>query len=82
LDLAIDTENLRHLLLELGIAAFQIGADLVRLDSLTAEDLAHRSLHQIGKIVVSRRRSILACVVLSTTRADRGERGILSQCNG
>ena len=39
LDLAINAQNLRHLLLELGIATFQIVAHLVRLDFLLAEDL-------------------------------------------
>ena len=49
LDLAIDAQNLRHLLLELGVATFQIVAHLVRLDFLLAEYLAHRSLHQFGE---------------------------------
>src|ERR1035441_6366226 len=49
LDLPIDTQNFRHLLFELGIAAFQIVAHLVRLEFLMAEDLAHRSLYQIGR---------------------------------
>ena len=39
LDLAIDTQNFRHLVLELGIAAFQIVAHLVRLDFLLTENL-------------------------------------------
>ena len=34
LDLAINAQNLGHLLLELGIATFQIVAHLVRLDFL------------------------------------------------
>src|ERR1700722_16954550 len=34
LDLAVDTQNFRHLGLELGVAAFQIVAHLVRLDFL------------------------------------------------
>src|SRR6516164_8189561 len=42
LDLAINTQNFGHLLLELGIATLQIITDLVRLDFLLAEDLAHR----------------------------------------
>src|SRR5215468_12671446 len=59
LDLAIDTENLRHFLLELGIATLQIVAHLVRLDFLLAENLAHRALDQVGKALVSRRRAML-----------------------
>jgi hypothetical protein len=31
-NLAVDTQKFRHLLLELGVAAFQIVAHLVRLD--------------------------------------------------
>ena len=60
LDLAIDAENLRHLLLELGVAAFQVVAHLVRLDFLLAEDLTHRALNQLGETFVPRRRSVLA----------------------
>ena len=60
LDLAINAQNLRHLLLELGIATFQIVAHLVRLDFLLAEDLAHRALNQLGESLVPRRRSVLA----------------------
>ena len=41
LDLAVDTQNFRHLGLELGVAAFQIVAHLVRLDFLLTEKLAH-----------------------------------------
>ena len=60
LDLAIDAQNLRHLLLELGVATFQIVTHLVRLDFLLAEDLAHRALDQIGETFVPRRRPVLA----------------------
>ena len=60
LDLAVDTQNLRHLLLELGVASFQVVAHLVRLDVLLAEDLAHRALDQMGERFVPRRRSTLA----------------------
>src|SRR5450631_3674312 len=60
LDLAIDAQNYRHLPLELGIAAFQIVTHLVWLDFLVAEDLAHRSLHQVGETFVPRRRPVLA----------------------
>src|SRR6478672_10007619 len=56
LDLAIDAQNLRHFLLELGVATFQIVAHLVRLDILLAEDLAHRALDQMAETFVSRRR--------------------------
>src|SRR6202045_3897367 len=46
LDLAINAQNLRHLLLELGVATFQIVPHLVRLDFPLGENLAHRTLHQ------------------------------------
>src|SRR6478672_3733882 len=60
LDLAVDTQNLRHLLLELGVASFQVVAHLVRLDVLLAEDLAQRALDQMGETFVPCRRSALA----------------------
>src|SRR3984957_14349093 len=41
LHLAVDTQNVRHLGLDLGVAAFQIVAHLVRLDFLLTEKLAH-----------------------------------------
>src|ERR1700758_3677401 len=56
----IDTQNLRHFLLELGVATLQIVAHLVRLDFLLAENLAHRALDQLGKALVPRRRAVLA----------------------
>src|SRR3981189_1967359 len=59
-DLAIDTQNLRHLLLELGVAVFQVVAHFLRLDVLLAEDLAPPALAQIGETVVPRHRSVLA----------------------
>jgi hypothetical protein len=62
LDLAINTQNFGHLLLELGIATFQIIPNLVRLDFRLAEDLAYRSLRQIGETLMSEGRSILACM--------------------
>ena len=60
LDFAIDAQNLRHLLLELGVATFQIVANLVRLDVLLAKYLAHRALYQVGETFVPRRRCVLA----------------------
>ena len=60
LDLAVDTQNFRHLGLELGVAAFQIVAHLVRLDFLLTEKLAHCALSQTGETLVTRRRSALA----------------------
>jgi len=47
--LAIDAQNLRHLPLELRVAAFQVIADLVRLYLLLIEDVAQRALSQLGK---------------------------------
>ena len=49
LDFTIDAQDLRHLPLELGVAIFKIVTHLVRLDFLLTEDLAHRSLDQIGQ---------------------------------
>jgi len=60
LDLAINTQNFGHLPLELGIATFQIIPNLVRLDFRLAEDIAYRSLRQIGETLMSEGRSILA----------------------
>jgi hypothetical protein len=60
LDLAIDTQHLRHLLLELGVATFQIVAHLVRLDFLLAKKLADRALNQMGETPVPSPRSVLA----------------------
>src|SRR5271167_4333333 len=59
LHLAIDAQNLRHLLLELRVAAFQVVADLVRLYLLLAEDFAQRALSQLGKASVPLRRPML-----------------------
>src|SRR6202166_1062078 len=60
LDLAVDTENLRHFLLKFGVATFQIVAHLVRLDFLMAEDLAQRGLDQMCVTSVPTRRSVPA----------------------
>lgn len=68
LDLAIDIQNLRHLLLEFGVATFQIVAHFVRLDFLLAEKLAHRTLHQMGETVMSRPRSVLARIAGQQSR--------------
>src|SRR5439155_11030101 len=68
LDLAVNTENLRHLLLKFGVAAFQIVADLVRFDFLLAEDLAHRALDQLGETFVPTGRAVLARVACQQSR--------------
>src|SRR5260370_997810 len=62
LDLAVNTENLRHLLLKFSIAAFQIVANLVRFDLLLSENLAHRALDQLGETFVPTGRAVLARV--------------------
>ena len=41
---AVDAQNLRHLLFEVGIASLRVVAHLVRLYLLGVEDLAHRAL--------------------------------------
>src|SRR5208337_41141 len=71
LHFAIDAQNLRHLLLELGVAAFQVVADLVRLHLLLIEDLAHRACR--GRRVLRRvhaRARDEPEAASSTTRAD------------
>src|SRR5215471_7343465 len=60
LDLAINAQNLRHLLLELGVATLQVVPHLVRFDFLLTKNLAHRALDQIGKTFVPRGWRILA----------------------
>src|SRR5215472_16187720 len=62
LDLAINAQNLRHLLLELGVTTFQIVPHLVRLNFLLTKNLAYGALDQIGKTFVPRGRRILACM--------------------
>ena len=46
--LPVNTKDLGHLGLELGIALFQVVAHLVRLDFLLGQDLAHRPLGQLA----------------------------------
>ena len=48
LDLAIDAQDFGHLLVEIGIAAFEIAAHLVRLDLLSGQYLAQGSLGETG----------------------------------
>src|SRR5205814_8146106 len=67
-DFTIDAQDLRHLLFKLGVAIFEIVAHLVRLDCLFTEDLAHRSLDQIGQTRMPRRRSVLARVARQEPR--------------
>ncbi len=61
-DFAIDAQDLGHLLVEQGIAAFQIVAHLVRLDLVCGENFAQRALSKIGEAFVSRRRTMFANV--------------------
>jgi hypothetical protein len=65
---AIDAQNLRHLLLELRIAALQVGADLVRLHLLLIEDLAQRALSQLAEGGLSFGGSVLARVASQKPR--------------
>ena len=62
LDFAIDAQDLGHLLVEQGIAAFQIVAHLVRLDLICGENFAQRALSKIGETFVSHRRTMFANV--------------------
>src|SRR5215472_1152194 len=68
LDLAIDTQNFCHLLLEFSVAAFQVVAHLVRLDFLLAKNLANRALHQSGQASVPRRWPMFARVARQQPR--------------
>ena len=68
LHLAIDTQNLRHLLLELRVAAFQVIANLVRLYLLLVEDVAQRALSQLGEAGVPLRRPMLTCMAGEKSR--------------
>ena len=61
-DLAIDAQDLGHLLVEQRIAAFQIIAHLVRLDLMRGENFAQRALSKIGEAFVSCRRPMFANV--------------------
>src|SRR5882724_1651303 len=75
LDLAINAQNLRHLLLELGVAAFQVVAHFVRLDFLLAENFAHRCPEPSWRDIrapppVPSRAHGVPAAVSSTTRAD------------
>jgi len=62
LDFTIDAQDFRHLLVEQGIAAFQIIAHLVRLDFIRGENFAQRALSKIGEAFVSRRRPMFVNV--------------------
>src|SRR5271165_3090183 len=57
--LLILVQNLRHLLPELRVAAFQVIADPMRLYLLLIEDFAQRALSQLGKASVPLRRPML-----------------------
>src|SRR5262252_7352003 len=50
--LAVDAQNLRHLLFELRVASFQVIAHFVRLYFLPIEYVAQRALSQFGKAAV------------------------------
>ncbi len=68
LDLAIDAQHLGHFLRELGIAAFQVVAHLVRLHLASIEYLADGSLRQIGQASVLGHRPVLARVLRQQPR--------------
>ena len=58
--LAVDAQNLRHLLLELRVASFQVIAHFARLYFLPIEYVAQRALSQVGKAGVPLCRAMLA----------------------
>src|SRR5208282_2382167 len=68
LDLSIDAQNLRHLLLELRVAALQVIADLVRLYLLLIEDVAQSALSEVGKADVPRSRRMFVYMTGEKTR--------------
>src|SRR5215475_8576679 len=68
LDLAINTQNLSHLLLELRVAAFQIIADLVRLDLLLVKDLDQGALSQLGEATMPLWRPMLTRMACEKAR--------------
>lgn len=73
LHLAIDTQDFRHLGFELGITAFQVIADLVRLDLLRIEDVAQRALSELVKAGIPLSRSMF-----SHMASEHGEREVAS----
>src|SRR5271155_5382983 len=68
LDLAVDAQNFRHLGFELGVAAFQVVAHLVRLDLLLIEYLAQSALNQLAKAGVPFGWALLARVTSQKPR--------------
>jgi hypothetical protein len=58
-DLAIDAQNLSHLLPELRVTAFQVITHFVGLDLLLIEDLAQGALGKLGKTAVPLHRPML-----------------------
>ncbi len=60
LHLAIDTQDFRHLGLKVGITAFQVVTDLVRLDLLLVEDDAQRALSKLAQANVPLSRPMFA----------------------
>src|SRR5262252_4645195 len=65
--LAVDAQNLRHLLFELRVASFQVIAHFVRLYLLPIEYVAQRALSQFGKA---------ACAPLPGPARVHGGRGV------
>src|ERR1019366_2458768 len=59
-DLAVDAEDVRHLLFEFGIAALQVVAYLVRLNGMCVENFAYSPLHQSREAFVPGSRPIFA----------------------
>ena len=54
----VDTQDLGHLGLELGIAPFQVVAHFVRFDLVLGQDLAHRPLGQLAQARMPGGRSV------------------------
>src|ERR1700737_3111599 len=59
LNFTVHTKYVRHFLLKLGVAAFEVVADLVRSDLLAIEDFADRTLGQLGQARMPCGRSVL-----------------------
>src|SRR3954453_2170529 len=60
LHFAVDTKHFGHFGLKLGVAAFEVVADLMRSDLLAIKDFADRTLCKLGQALMSCGRSVLA----------------------
>ena len=78
LDLAIDAQNLRHLLFELRVTSLQVIAHLVWLYFLPIEYGAQGALSQFGKAAVPLCRALLARMAGEESLGLGRDRGLLA----